>query len=137
MWVQSSTLDSIFPAKFPTSAWFLDLCCLIIAELFALSWILLSGGVSLEDIMTENFSNLLLKNILKNKFWQDCKIRKKKDFCINLSFPEMFLITIKKAADQGATCKDSLDIDYTALFVLWKIILLALLLMFVSVLVYF
>lgn len=28
----------------------------------------------------------------------------------------MFLITIKKAADQGATCKDSLDIDYTVLF---------------------
>lgn len=28
----------------------------------------------------------------------------------------MFLITIKKAADQGATCKDSLDIDYSALF---------------------
>lgn len=50
----------------------------------------------------------------------------------------MFLITIKKAADQGATCKDSLDIDYTVLFyVLWRIILLALLLMFVSVLVYF
>lgn len=73
----------------------------------------------------------------KNKFWQDCKIRKK-DFCINLSFPEMFLITINKAADQGATCKDSLDIDYTVLFfVLWRIILLALLLMFVSVLVYF
>lgn len=35
----------------------------------------------------------------------------------------MFLITIKKAADQGATCKDSLDIDYTVLFyVLWRII---------------
>lgn len=28
----------------------------------------------------------------------------------------MFLITIKKAADQGATCKDSLDIDYAVLF---------------------
>lgn len=27
----------------------------------------------------------------------------------------MFLITIKKAADQGATCKDSYT-DYTALF---------------------
>lgn len=25
----------------------------------------------------------------------------------------MFLITTKKAAHQGATCKDSLDIDYT------------------------
>ena len=32
----------------------------------------------------------------------------------------MFLITSKKAADQGATCKDSLDIDYTALFCFMK-----------------
>lgn len=50
----------------------------------------------------------------------------------------MFLITIKKAADQGTTCKDSLDIDRAVLFsVLRRIVPLALLLLFVSVLVHF
>lgn len=97
----------------------------------------LSGGALFREHNNRKLLKFATQKYFKNKFWQDCKIRKKKDFCINLSFPEMFLITIKKAADQGATCKDSLDIDYTALFVLWKIILLALLLMFVSVLVYF
>lgn len=97
----------------------------------------LSGGALFREHNNRKLLKFATQKYFKNKFWQDCKIRKKKDFCINLSFPEMFLITIKKAADQGATCKDSLDLDYTALFVLWKIILLALLLMFVSVLVYF
>lgn len=46
----------------------------------------------------------------------------------------MFLIIIKKAADQGTTCKDSLDIDLTVRF---YVPLALLLLMFVSVLVYF
>ena len=137
MWVQSSTLETISPTKMSTQrlVW---ICWLVIAELFALSWNLLSGGPLFREHNDRKLLKFATQKYFKNKFWQDCKIRKKKDFCINLSFPEMFLITIKKAADQGATCKDSLDIDYTVLFyVLWRIILLALLLMFVSVLVYF
>lgn len=62
----------------------------------------LSGSPLFREHSNRKFAT---QKYFKNKFWQDCKIRKKKKKNFVLSFPEMFLITIKKAADQGATCK--------------------------------
>lgn len=63
-----STLGKHFPPPKSPSCTCFGSVDFVIAEPFALSLNLYLGVLSSENIVTENFSNLLLENILKTRF---------------------------------------------------------------------